>query len=237
MSVASFSAAASAAVSVSSMALGVAVTWLARPPRSEMLTALVSHAYASAFDLLMLEALPGRLGRVHLAVVGEAAEAGCRALVEQHRDVRVQLQRRCRAGRGDRPLHGGRHRARLGFPGDDEQQVTRLEDGPDALGEHVGRHLIGRVEEPGVVLARLRGEGLDPGAAGQRRPRLVEGEVAVGADAEELQVDTPGGRDQGLVALPRRRQSAGTGVGAVDVVGADVQAVSQLAGYRRPVAL
>src|SRR6202012_3312729 len=90
MSEASFSAAASAAISVSSMALGVAVTWLARPPRSEMPTAFVSHAYASAFDLLMLEALPGRLGRVPLAVVGKAAEAGCRALVEQHRDVRVQ---------------------------------------------------------------------------------------------------------------------------------------------------
>src|SRR5580704_9960255 len=171
MSVASFSAAASAAISVSSMALRVAVTWLARPPWSTMITTPVSHAYASQFAVLeapCLEALPGRLGRVHLAVVGEAVEAGGRGLVEQHRDVRVQLQRGRRAGRRDRPLHGGRDRVRLAFPGDDEQQVTSLEDGPDALGEHVGRHLAGRAEEAGVVLARLRGEGLDPGAAGQR---------------------------------------------------------------------
>src|SRR6185437_7161468 len=113
MSVASFSAAASAAISVSSMALGVAVTWLARPPRSEMLTVLVSHAHASGLGRVLvlkarhaLEALPGRLGRVHLAVVAEAVEAGRRGRVEQHRDARVQLQHRGPAGRRQRTLHG-----------------------------------------------------------------------------------------------------------------------------------
>src|ERR1700761_3028580 len=115
MSLASFSAAASAAISVSSMALGVAVTWLARPPRSEMLTVLVSHAHASELGRVLvlkprpgLQALPGRLGRVHPAVVAEAVEAGCRGGVEEHRDVWVQLQHRGRAGRRERPLHGGR---------------------------------------------------------------------------------------------------------------------------------
>src|SRR5580704_13676782 len=138
MSVASFSAAASAAVSVSSMALGVAVTWLARPPWSEMLLVqflMLTQASTEAtirrdqYRLAELQALPRRLGRVHLAVVVEAVEAGGGGLVDQHGDVRVQLQRRCRAGRRDRPLHGGRHRRRLAFPGDDELQVTGLEDG------------------------------------------------------------------------------------------------------------
>src|SRR5215831_6763881 len=36
-------------------------------------------------DRRALEALPGRLGGVHLAVVGEAVKAGCRGRVEQHR--------------------------------------------------------------------------------------------------------------------------------------------------------
>src|ERR1700745_4468540 len=109
MSLASFSAAASAAISCSSMALGVAVTWLARPPRSEMLTALVSHAYASGLgrasrNLVLtarpgargpvLEALPGRLGGVHLAVVGETVEAGCRGRGGVPRGGRVALSSR-----------------------------------------------------------------------------------------------------------------------------------------------
>src|SRR5947209_1918356 len=43
MSLASFSAAASAAISVSSMALAVAVTWLTRPPRSGLLVLRISR--------------------------------------------------------------------------------------------------------------------------------------------------------------------------------------------------
>src|SRR5690349_10325965 len=42
MSLASFSAAASAAISVSSMALAVAVTWLTRPPRSGLVVLRIS---------------------------------------------------------------------------------------------------------------------------------------------------------------------------------------------------
>ena len=47
----------------------------------------------------------------------------------------------------------------------------------------------------------------------------------------------PARRDQRLVALARRRQPVGTGVGAVDLVRADAEAVGQLAGDGRPVAL
>ncbi len=55
------------------------------------------------------------------------------------------------------------------------------------------RHLVDRVEEARVVLAGLLGEGLHPRERGERGAGLVEADVAVGADAEELQVDAARG--------------------------------------------
>src|SRR5690242_16436511 len=91
-------------------------------------------------DRRAVEALPGRLGGVRLAVVGEALEVGRRGRVEQDRDTRVKLQDGCRAPRRDRTLDGGRGRAGLGLAGCDEQQVTSLKDRSESLREHVGWH-------------------------------------------------------------------------------------------------
>ena len=85
------------------------------------------------------------------------------------------------------------------------------------------------VEEPGVVRPGAAGEGLEPGARGQRRPRLVERHVAVGADPEQLQVDAPGGGDRDLVGGARRGQVLGEAVGPVHVGGSQVDPGDQLA--------
>ena len=64
-----------------------------------------------------------------------------------------------------------------------------LEDRAHAHRDGVDRHLLGLVEEAGVVLDGLPGQGLDAGPRAERTGRLVEGDVAVGADAQDLQVD------------------------------------------------
>ena len=81
--------------------------------------------------------------------------------------------------------------------------VVASEDGAETLGEAVGRHLVGGVEEPGVVGPGLRGQGLDPGPRGERGRRLVEADVPVGADPEDLQVDRTGLGDP-RARTPRR---------------------------------
>src|SRR5699024_5622009 len=70
--------------------------------------------------------------------------------------------------------------------------------------------------EARVVDPRLVGQGLHPRARGQRRPRFVERDVPVGADAQDLQVDPA--RLGDLLLIPRRggRQVLGGTVGTVD---------------------
>src|SRR5262245_50095904 len=55
-----------------------------------------------------LDALPGRLVRVDLAVVVRPTQVACGGLVEQDGRVRVQLEHAGRAARRDGALHGGR---------------------------------------------------------------------------------------------------------------------------------
>jgi hypothetical protein len=94
---------------------------------------------------------------------------------------------------------------------------------------------VERAEEPRVVAPGLLVQGLDPGGRGERRAGLVERQVAVAADAEDLEVDAAG--------LGELRLVGGTGgrhvgrVGAVHAVGRQAQVVGQLAGDRGPVGL
>ena len=59
---------------------------------------------------------------------------------------------------------------RLSLTGGQEDDVAGLHDRAEPLGEAVGRHRVDVApEEAGVVDPRLSGEGLDPGAGGERR--------------------------------------------------------------------
>lgn len=96
----------------------------------------------------------------------------------------------------DTPLQ----RKRLLRSQNNRHDLARLEHSLDADGEGQTGHLVdvvaeeARVGEDGVV-----GERLDAGAGGERRPGLVEGDVAVLADAREEEVDAADGLDLGLV--------------------------------------
>ena len=95
-------------------------------------------------------------------------------------------------------------------------------DGADAHGERLARHVVDAVEETAVGLDGGLGQvnavgALDEGVAG-----LVEADVAVVADAEELEVLVTGGGDGGVVlgagGLVVLHEAVGhVGVGLVDV--------------------
>jgi hypothetical protein len=125
----------------------------------------------------------------------------------------------------------------LPAPARDEQEVAGAEDGAEALGEHVVGRVVDGVEEPRVVPTGLLGERLDPRERRQGRAGLVEGEVAVGPDAEHLKVDAAGGEDRLLVATTGRRQSLRVRVGAGDPVAGDPERVGELAEDRLPVGM
>src|SRR3954470_13036040 len=81
------------------------------------------------------------------------------------------------------------------------------------MARHAGRIAA---EQPRIAPSRRRGQRDAMRPRLQRAPRLVEADVAVGADAEDLQVDAAGRRDRRLVAL-----AFGLGVGSRAVEEAD----------------
>ncbi|ETJ01795.1 MAG: hypothetical protein Q605_AUC01050G0003 [Actinomyces urogenitalis DORA_12] len=84
-------------------------------------------------------------------------------------------------------------RLSLVLAGGDENQLTRLHDGGQALGDAVGGDGVNvPVEEAGVVPARLLGQDVNVRARVQRAAGLVEADVTVRADAQDLQVAVPG---------------------------------------------
>jgi hypothetical protein len=62
------------------------------------------------------------------------------------------------------------------------------------------RHGFEGAEDGAVILERLLGENLDPGARAEGAGGLVETDVAVAAEAEELDVDAARVEDALLVA-------------------------------------
>ena len=83
-------------------------------------------------------------------------------------------------------------------------------------------HLVLAAEKAGVVGTGLAGEGLDAGAGGQRRGRLVETDVAVGADAEHLDIDAPCGVDLFLILCAMTWDIGCISVRDMDVLGTDI---------------
>ena len=128
----------------------------------------------------------------------------------------------------------------LTSPRRDEHEPPGVEDRAEALGQAVGRHVVDVVEEPRVVAAGAVRQPLDPRARGERRPGLVEAEVAVRADAEHLHVDTPERPDPLLVRRGRgheRREVATRPVGYREPLRRQPDDVAHLAQEHLAVAL
>src|ERR1051325_6929328 len=149
----------------------------------------------------------------------------------------MQLDGTGRHHAGHRSLDGLGNRPGFGFPARHQDQLARIEDGPNAHGDRIDRHILSALEEPGVVVDSLFGQRFEPRPGAQGAPRLVERDVAVRADAQDLQVDTAAFRNALLVPLAEGRVVAGRARGNVDVVTRDVHVPEEVLVHEVVIAL
>jgi len=108
-------------------------------------------------------------------------------------------------------LSGGKHEA-----------PTAVEYGANPHSNGPRWHLVGPPKEGAVLGPGLGSQGLSAGAGGQGGEWLIEGQVAVDADAEQLEVNAPGALDLALIPNALRLKVLchpvrKVGVGALDV--------------------
>ena len=134
----------------------------------------------------------------------------------------------------DAPLQ----RKRLARTKDDGDDLASLKNGLNADGEgHLGDLLEVVAEEAAVGEDGVIGERLDAGARGEAGAGLVEGDVAVLADARHEQVDAAGSLDLGLVLDALGLEVGRVAVQDVDVAGVDVHVREEVLPHERVVAL
>ena len=150
----------------------------------------------------------------------------------------MHLQDGTRTLRGDGAGHDGLDGLGLGQTVGHHQHLAGLHDGLDAHGVSLlGHEVLVAVKE---ALVGLDGGGGQVHAVGLQLKgfaRLVEADVAVGAKAQQLQVDAAHAVDD-LVVLCAGVCCIGVGaVGQVDGLRADVHMVKQVLVHEAPVAL
>ena len=148
-----------------------------------------SLPYQFNIRILLSDDLPSGFVVEDPAVVVGAGEFGCRFFVEAEDGGRVELERGGRIHRGDRTFYCFSHGSGLVLARGEEDGFAGVEDGSDTHGDDMERHSVLAAEKAGVVLAGAGGEGFDAGAGGEGGCWFVEADVAVGADAEQLEVD------------------------------------------------
>ena len=145
--------------------------------------------------------LPGGFVVEDPAVVIGAGEFGCGFFVEAEDGGGVELESGGRVHRGDGTFDGLGYGLGFVFSCREEDGFAGVENGSDTHGDDMEGHRVLATEEAGVILASAGGEGFDAGAGGEGGCRFVEANVAIAADAEELEVDAPSLADFFLVAL------------------------------------
>lgn len=146
-----------------------------------------------------------------------------RVLVGDNHGVRVQLQARQGPHVVDALLDAALQRERLALADDDDHHLARLEHRLHAHRQGHARHLVNvAVEEARVGQDGVVGERLDARAAGERRAGLVEGDVAVLADAGQEEVDAAARLDGVFVGDALGLEVGRVAVEDVHVGGVDV---------------
>ena len=126
-------------------------------------------------------------------------------------------------GGGDGAFDGFGDGGGFGSAGGEEQDFAGFEDGADAHGDGAAGAFFTGSEKFGVVVESFLVEDFQTRARAEAGSGLVETDVAVAADAEELQVDAAGLADGVFVGFAVVVVVATDGaIGDVDVVGIDV---------------
>ena len=85
--------------------------------------------------------------------------------------------------------------------GGDQDDLSGVHDGLQTHGDRFGRNLRDIVEQTGVVLDGGFGELRDVGQGIKWGARLVEGDVAIAADAKDLEIDAAEGGDLIIILI------------------------------------
>ena len=125
----------------------------------------------------------------------------------------------------------------LVLAGDDHQHLAGAHDGVGAHGVRLARHLVPGGEEALVGLNGLLGQVDAVGAHVKGVARLVEADVAVVADAQQLQIDAAQAGDHRVIALALGLRVHVGAVRQVDAVFRDVHMIEQVPVHEAPVAL
>ena len=152
-------------------------------------------------------------------------------------DIGVQLEDGGGYLGGDGAGEGLLHDVRLVLAADHQQDLTGHHDGLDAHGHGLTGHLVGGGEETGIGLDGTLGEVHHVGLLLEGVAGLVEADVAVMADAQDLDVDAAHVADDLVVPLALRLGVGGQAVGDVGVGGVDVHVVKEVLLHEVAVAL
>ena len=138
----------------------------------------------------------------------------------------------------DAALNRGCQRPGLVVAVDQDQHLAGVHHRADAHGQRLRGHLFRVVsEEAAVDDAGVAGQHAHAGAAGQGGEGLVEGQVAVHADAAQEQVDAAQGRDLRLIGRALGLGILGHAVEDVHVCLGDVDVIEEVGPHEVPVAL
>src|ERR1700686_1590078 len=138
-----------------------------------------------------LQAL-GSENRGHLenaAVILLLLELRAGFLIDQESNLRVQLQRRSGHRSGYRTFDGLGNRRGFGRTAGQRQNSPRLQNGSDSHGDGALRNLFAGGKKLAVVLNCFFRQDFQARSGTETGSRLVETDVAVAADAQDLQVD------------------------------------------------
>jgi len=186
---------------------------------------------------MSLDDLPGGFVVEDPAVVVGAGEFGCGFFVEAEDGGGVELERGGRIHRGDGAFDGLSYGLGFIFSRGEEDGFACVENGSDTHGDDMEWHRVLAPEEAGVVLAGAGGKGFDARAGGEGGCRFVEANVAVSADAEELEVDAACCADFFLVAAAEFFGVRCHTVWDMDVFAIDVHMPEEVLVHERMVGL
>ena len=121
---------------------------------------------------------------------------------------------------------------------DDNHHLAGIHHSADAHGERSLGHLVQvAVKKTAVGDDGVLGEGLLPRARGERRTRLVERNVSIGAHATHEQIDAPSCLDASLIIGALLNQVGRVAIEDIDVLRLDINVGEEVVPHERVVTL
>ena len=149
----------------------------------------------------------------------------------------MQLQSAGRVHAGDRALDSLGDGFGLVLAVGYQDGLAAIQDRAHPHADGVDRHVLDLFEEAGVVLDGRAGQRLQSCPRAQRAGRLVEANVAIGADAQDLDVNAAALLYALLVPLTERPVIPGGAGGDLDVVFGNVDVLVKVLVHEAGVAL